>query len=176
MMQFQILSFFLLPYCQLCPLVLPYLGKISSAFSLSNFKPFLIKKVRTVTVQKQNISQDTCHCLHSWQPLLTTVLSFLDVHIRFRTFRIVVRPNWNNYYNITNVSTKLWQNQMKTISGSHCFLHLFTNLTFPNNFTISMWMDVSFLLGASARICQNNFLIDPTKFEIWLFSICHMKM
>ena len=44
------------------------------------------------------------------QPLLTTVDSFLYVHIRFRIFRVVIWTNWNNYYNITNVPTTLHLN------------------------------------------------------------------
>ena len=62
------------------------------------------------------------------QPLLTTV-SFLFEHILFKTFRIAIRPNWNNYCNITNIPTISCLSLMKRISGSHCFLHLFTNST-----------------------------------------------
>ena len=40
--------------------------------------------------------------------LLTTVHSFLYVHIRFRTFRIAIRLNWNNYYNITNITPEYY--------------------------------------------------------------------
>ena len=61
------------------------------------------------------------------QPLLTTVQPFLYGHICFWTFRITIRTNWNNYYNITNVPTALHLSQMKRFSGSHYFLHLFTN-------------------------------------------------
>ena len=92
-------------------------------------------------------------------PLLTTIHSFLYVHIRFRTFRIAIKPNWNNYYNISNVPTTLYLSQMKRISSWQYFLDLFTN---PTNGTISyfgvhsMWMEVSFLLGASACICKEN--------------------
>ena len=47
----------------------------------------------------------------------------------FRTFRIAIKANWNNYYNISNVLTSLYLSQMKRISGSHYFLDLFTNPT-----------------------------------------------
>ena len=33
------------------------------------------------------------------QPLLTSVHSYLYVHIRLRIFRMAIRPNWNNCYN-----------------------------------------------------------------------------
>ena len=62
-------------------------------------------------------------------PLLTTVHSFLYVHIRFRTFRIAIKPNWNNYYNISNAPTTLYLSLMKRISGSHYFLDMFINPT-----------------------------------------------
>ena len=92
------LLFFPLHSGQLYASVLPYLGIILSAFSLNNSKPFF-KKVRTVAVQKWNISKDICDCLlvsssnFLIQPLSTAVHALLYVHIRFRTFRIVIRRN-----------------------------------------------------------------------------------
>ena len=47
----------------------------------------------------------------------------------FRTLRIAIKANWNNYYNISNVPTSLYLSQMKRDSGSHYFLDLFTNPT-----------------------------------------------
>ena len=55
---FQIL-FFLLTLRLTFASVLPYLGMISSALPLSNFKPFL-KKVWTVALQKRNINKSDC--------------------------------------------------------------------------------------------------------------------
>ena len=63
------------------------------------------------------------------QLLLTTVHSFLYVRTRFRIFRIATRANWNSYYNINNVPTKLYLSRMKRISGLYYFLHLFPNST-----------------------------------------------
>ena len=83
--------------------------------------------------QKPNISNDIYEYFHYLtcdfliQSLLTTVQPLLYAHIGFWTFRITIRTNWNNYYNITNVSTALHLSQMKRFSGSHCFFHLFTN-------------------------------------------------
>ena len=37
------------------------------------------------------------------------------------------KPNWSKDYNITKVPTTLCLSQMKQISGSHYFLHLFPN-------------------------------------------------
>ena len=68
------------------------------------------------------------------EPLPTTVYSSLYVHIRFRTVRIAIRPNWNDYYT--------WV-KWNELSGSHHFLRLFTNTT---NYTISLWMQASFCL------------------------------
>ena len=62
------------------------------------------------------------------QTLLAIVHSFFYVHIRFRTLRKDLRPKWKNYYDISNVPTTLYLSQMKSISDSHYFLHLFTNL------------------------------------------------
>ena len=108
-------------------------NNIMSNFYWSNFETILNKKVRTVAVQKWNISKDICDCLHLWLFGTTsthyTVHSFLYVHIRFRTFKIAIRSNWNNNYNITNVPTTLYMSQMKGISGWHYFLHLVTNST-----------------------------------------------
>ena len=59
-------------------------------------------------------------------PLLTTVHFFLYVHIRFRALRIAIKPNWNNYYNISNLPSTLYLSQMKLIFGSHHFLYLLT--------------------------------------------------
>ena len=61
------------------------------------------KKVRAVAVQIENgISVKTYATVPTRNflilPLLTTAHYFLYVHIRFRTFRTVVKPNWNNYY------------------------------------------------------------------------------
>ena len=61
--------------------------------------------------------------------LFSTVHSFLYVHTGFRTSRIAIKPNWNNYYNIPNVPTTLYLSQMKQISSTHYFLDLFTNPT-----------------------------------------------
>ena len=58
---------------------------------------------------------------------LATVHPFLYVHIGFWILRIVIRPNWNNYHNITNAPTSFHLSQIKRISGSHYLLLLFTN-------------------------------------------------
>ena len=50
------------PKGQICALVIPQLG-ISSALSLSNFKPFF-KNVRIVAVQKRDIIKDVSDYLH----------------------------------------------------------------------------------------------------------------
>ena len=68
------------------------------------------------------------------EPLPTTVHSLLYVHIRIRTFRTTVRPNWNNYYILYT-----WV-KWNELSGSHYFLHLFTNTT---NCDISLGMQGS---------------------------------
>ena len=91
--------------------------------------------LRAVAVQNLNISKDIYDRLHKLtsnfliQPLLTTVNHFLYVHIGFCTFTAVIRPNWGNYYNITNVNTALHLSQMERISGSHYFRHLPANPT-----------------------------------------------
>ena len=66
-------------------------------------------------MQNWNISKNICNCLHK----LTSDWML----------RIAIRPNWNNYYNIANVLTTLHLSQMKRISSSHYFFHLFTNST-----------------------------------------------
>ena len=77
--------------------------------TLSHF----LKKQR-LRLSKNEISTKTYETV-STSNFLTqfTVHYFLYVHIRFRTFRIATRPNWNNYYNITNVPTTLYLSQMK---------------------------------------------------------------
>ena len=157
-MQFQVLLHFPLPWGQLWASFLPCLGIILNAFSLNNSKP-LFKKVGTVAVQNWSISKDICDCLLVStrnlfvQPLLTTVHTFLYIYICFRTFRIAIRPNKNNYYNKTNVSTTFCVSQMKWIFWPTLLPSLFTNTT---NCTISLWMQVSYLFGTSARICRDN--------------------
>ena len=98
------------------------------------------------------------------KPLLTTVHFFLYVQIRFRTFRIAVTPSWNNCNNTTNVPTKVIPESNETDFWLTS-LHLFASLT---NSIISTWMQVSFLFGASARKCRENFLFNRKRFEIWL--------
>ena len=88
-------------------------------------------------------------------PLLTTVHYFLYVHIRFRTFKIAIKPNWNSYYNISNVPTTLYLSQMKRICGSHYFLDLLTKSDLLRYLLLrcahlATWMEVSFLLGTAA--------------------------
>ena len=56
---------------------------------------------------------------------------------------------------------------MKRISGSHYFLNLFI---YPNNCTISyfgvhIYVNGS-LLGASARICDENLYFDRKSFDV----------
>ena len=94
------------------------------------FRPFFLKK-EELGLSKSRISVKTYVTVSSRNflilPLLNTVHSFLYVDICFRTFRIVIKPNCNNYYNIPNVPITLYLSQMKQISGSHHFLDLFTN-------------------------------------------------
>ena len=74
------------------------------------------------------------------EPLPTTVHSFLYVHIRFRTIRIAIRPNWNDYYiYIYYYNWVKWYE----LSGSHLFLCLFTDTT---KCTTCLWMEASFCL------------------------------
>ena len=102
-------------------------------YFFEHFKFILNKKIKIVTVQKRNINKDIRDCLHQLtsdfliQLILTKGDPFLYVHTDFWRLRIAIRSNWNNYYNITNVPTTSRISQMKQISDSHCFLHLFTN-------------------------------------------------
>ena len=73
-------------------------------FASATLSHFSIK-VRTVAVQKRNISSASNFFI---QPLLTRIHFFRYVNIRIRSFRIVIRPNRNNYYNITNVPTTFY--------------------------------------------------------------------
>ena len=61
---------------------------------------------------------------------------------------------------------------MKWISGSHYFLRLFTSTTYC---TVSLWMQVSFLFGTSARICREKLWFDRKNLEIWLVNAGHVK-
>ena len=149
-MQFLKLLFFSPHEDQLCGSILPYLGIISSALSLTNLRATFDKKVRTVAVQKRDISEEICGCLHYLtsnfliQPLLTPIHPFLYAHIGFWILGIPIRPNWNNY-NITNVPTTLRLNQMKQICSSYYFLHLFINSPSQHVYVIAIfiWMQVS---------------------------------
>ena len=51
-------------------------------------------------------------------------------------------------------------------------LHLFTD---PANCTISTWIQISFLFGASARKCKENLEFDRKRFEIWLVNTGQVK-
>ena len=89
------------------------------------------------------------------QTLLTNALSFLYLHIRFRTFRKAIRLNSNANYIITNIPASFYLSQMKRTSDSHYFLHLCAN---PTNCTISMWMTsiFCFLFDTLVRISSEN--------------------
>ena len=105
------------------------------------------------------------------QPLLTTIHSFLYVQTHFRIFRRAITPSWNDFYGITNVPLKLYQTQMKRISGSYHFISSQIRLT-----ALSLReMQVSFLFGASARKCREKLWLDRKKFEIWLVNTGHVK-
>ena len=56
-------------------------------------------------------------------------LEFNLSFIRFLKFRMAIRPNWDKFYNMTNLPTTLHLSQMKQVSGSHYFLCPFTDLT-----------------------------------------------
>ena len=56
-------------------------------------------------------------------------LEFILSFIRFLKFRMAIRPNWDNFYNMTNLPTTLHLSQMKQVSGSHYLLCPFTDLT-----------------------------------------------
>ena len=103
-------------------------GYILSALILEQFESIFNKKVR-------NIGKDICECLNQLasnfliQAVLIPVHHFLFVHIVFWILRKIIRPNWNNYFSITNVPTTLHMIHMKRISGYNYFLHLFPNVT-----------------------------------------------
>ena len=71
---------------------------------------------------------------------------------------IMMTPNGNNYYNITNVPTTLYLSQMKRfLTHTTAFnFHKFDSTSRPTKCTISMRMEVSFLFGALGRICGEN--------------------
>ena len=105
------------------------------------------------------------------QSLLTTIHSFLYVQTHFRTFRTAITPSWNDCYDITNVRPKLYQSQMKRISGSYHFISSQIRLT-----ALSLReMQVSFLFGPSARKCREKLWFDRKRFEIWLVNTGHVK-
>ena len=105
------------------------------------------------------------------QSLLTTVHSFLYAQTHYGTFRIAITPSWNNCYNITNIPTKLYQSQMKPISGSFHFISPQIRLT-----ALSLReMQVNFLFSASAPKCRENLWFDCERFEIWLVDTGHVK-
>ena len=110
------------------------------------------------------------------QPLLTTIHSFLYVQSHFGTFRIAITPSWNNCYNITNVTTRLYQSQMKWISGSYLYI-LASCISSQIQLTaLSLReMQVSFLFGALAHKCRENLWFHCKRFEIWLVNIGHVK-
>ena len=96
---------------------------------------------------------------------ITTVYSFLYVQLYFRTFRIDITPGWNNYYNLTNVPTKLipQSNDSGTTSSlqkSHYHNYL---------------LQASFLFVASARKSRENLQFDCKRFEIWLVNTGEVK-
>ena len=122
-------------------------------FFLEQLSAIFNKKVRTVAAQKRNIIKGICDCSTIdvlMQPLRTTVHSFLDLHIAFRVFRIGLRPNWNNNYNITSEPATLHKSQMKRISGSHYFLHLFTNST-PQHVLLTTLCECKLLFSSVLR-------------------------
>ena len=110
------------------------------------------------------------------QPLLTTIHYFLYVQSHFRAFRIAITPSWNNCCNITNVTTKLYQSQMKWISGSHLYI-LASCITSQIQLTALFLreMQVSFLFGALAHKCRENLWLHCKRFEIWLVNTGHVK-
>ena len=87
-----------------------------------------------MAVQKLNITKGICDCLYQLtrdfliQPLLTAGHPFFYVHIGFRVLRIAIRPNLNNNYNITGITT-LHLGQLKRISGCQYILYLLTKST-----------------------------------------------
>ena len=108
------------------------------------------------------------------QQVITKVHSFLYVHIGFWTFRIDLRPNWNNYCNISNVPITLHVSQMKRISGSHYFIYLFKHWTLQHRpmatLSLSECKSVT-----SPRRCKENLWFDHKKFDIWLVNTGHVK-
>ena len=114
---------------------------------------------------------------YSWYSILTRVHSFFYVHIRFRKFRIAIRPNRSNYYNITNVPTTLYLSQMKQISGSHYFLHLFTNSN-SCSFPIPVKQVVCFQETHYCIILRDYLHLYDLKFSkqvFWKFCKIHRK-
>ena len=90
--------------------VFPYLGRFSSALSLSNFKDCESPRTEYQWRHERLFPPVTFWYLCS----LPIIHSFLYVKIRFRTFWIATI--------IANVPTKLYLSQMEQISGSHHFI------------------------------------------------------
>ena len=114
-------------------------------------KSFLIKNQglwlsRKLTLVKINVSTSWLVTFWYNHYSLATVHPFLYVHIGFWILRIAIRPNWNNYHNITNAPTSLHLSQIKRLSDSHYFLLLFTNSTLQHvsvtKVHMSSWMFV----------------------------------
>ena len=100
------------------------------------------------------------------ESLATAVHSSLYIHIRFRTFRITIRPNWNNCYILSYLS------KMKRIF----WLTLLPSSVYKyDNWSIFLWMQARFLFGAWSRICRENLLFDRKRSEIWLVITGHVK-
>ena len=96
---------------------------------------------------------------------ITTVYSFLYVQLYFRTFRIDITPGWNNYYNLTNVPTKLIPHSND--SG--------TTSSFHKSHYHNYLLQASFLFGASACKSRENLQFDCKIFEIWLVNTGQVK-
>ena len=115
------------------------------------------------------------------QRLLTTIHSFLYVRIRFRTFRIATRPNWNSYYNITNVPTKLYLSRMKRISGSYQFLHHFPNSTPQHRLTALSLCEYKLFLKFDWSVqvtWKEGQLVNQIRFSkrfVWAYSLLQQQ-
>ena len=88
-------------------------------FFLEQLKAIFNKKVRTVAVQKRNISQDICDCLHQ---LTSDFWSFFPLSAHWFL-------NINNSHKTNIIIQLMYLIPIKWISESHYFLHLFTNPT-----------------------------------------------
>ena len=102
-------------------------------------------------VVKKNVS--TSWLLTFWHNYysLATFHHFLYVHIGFWILRIAIRPNWNNYHNITNAPTSLHLRQLNgflTVPTSFLSsqIQLYSTSQWPNYISLLECKLVSWVL------------------------------